>query len=512
MTIEINDSSLEILREFQRRQSHAINVYKPSHQPEHDQLSFHKSTARVRLLFGGNQSGKSHAAADDCARNALGENHYTGINITGRDVEIWVISVLYATIKNGIYRHLKNIIPDWRIVHFGAKIVGTDLPSYLKVRRKDGFITTISFMSAKGDDESRGKFQSAAVDYFYIDEEIQGAIWEELQVRALATAGKYCISATLIESYEWITKLEQQALTDPDIFVTRLNTELNPYLDSKTVALLKRNFSAETLEYRFYGKSRRVQGVIYNTWDDSRHIITPYPIPLDWPRYRAIDPGIRVCAVLWCACTPTDHIIAYREMYATNEPLWQVALSIKQCEGWELDRELSYKLNHYTYKESPNAETMVSSVIDPKARARSEAGEVSIIDQLYNRYGLVCSNADNSVRPGLEDCRFALENRKDGIPGFQIFNTLFHFQEERRVYRYRSAKSRKDSADPIDDPIRKHNHLMDCWRYIMRERPKFSDRKRLPEYSEEKEYISPHDILAGKRNQDQQHEVLGTEW
>ena len=510
--ITISDHHLDILKEFQRRQSHAINVYQPSHETQHDQLSYHKSLARVRLLFGGNQSGKSHAAADDCARHALGENLYTGINITGRDVEIWVISVLYQTIKTGIYRHLKNIIPDWRIIHSGAKIVGTDLPSHLKVKRKDGFITTISFMSAKGDDESRGKFQSAAIDYFYIDEEIQGTIWEELQARTLATAGRFSISATLIESYDWITKLELQSESDPDIFVTRLNTELNPYLDKKTVELLKRTWSQETLEYRFYGKSRRVQGIIYNTWDDARHVIPPQSIPKDWPRWRAIDPGIRVCAVLWCTCTPEGRIIAYREMYATNEPLWQVALAIKQCEGWELDRELSYKFNHYVYKETDRSETMVCALIDPKARARSEAGEVSILDQLYTRYGLVCQEADNSMRPGIEDCRFALENMGDGLPKFQIFNTLYHFQDERRVYRYRSAKARKESADPIDDPIRKKNHLMDCWRYIMREQPKFSDRMRLPEFQDVQKHISPHEILAGKKDTVMVHDELGSEW
>ena len=317
----------------------------------------------------------------------------------------------------------------------------------------------------------------------------------------------------MVESYEWITDLERRAERgDPKVFLTRLNTELNKYLDKDTVEYLKTKFSHETLEYRFYGKSRRVQGLVYNTWEDRRHTVQPFNIPLDWPRWCAIDPGIRTTAALWVAVGPDEHAYAYRELYAHNEPLWQVALEIKQCEGWKLDQELTHKFGHYTFIQTPESENLVIRLIDPKSKARSEAGETSILDQLYLRYGLVCCIADNSVRPGLEDCRFWLENLVDNNPAFRVFNSLHNFLEERRVYRYRPKNRRLNQNDPIEDPIRKFNHLMDCWRYIAREKQRWNDRARMPNVAASDEYISPHTRLANKRNEEIEHEVLGVEW
>jgi len=294
--IESNGLEFDILAEFQRRQEHAINEYKPSNKPGHNQTDYHSARHKIRLLFGGNQSGKSHAAAYDCAINARGRNIYNPqSNITGRDVEIWIIAPEYSLITNGIYRHLKNIIPDWDLIDEGPKVPGHRLPTHMYIKRKDGYKTLIQFLSAKG--EQRAKFQAAAVDYFYIDEEIPFDIWEELEARTLATSGTFSISATLVESYDWIMELEGLAEKgSPNVFLTRLNTELNPYLQEEAVNYLKEKWSQETLEYRFYGKARRITGLIYNTWSDQLHIIAPFKIPHNWPRWCAIDPGIRTCA------------------------------------------------------------------------------------------------------------------------------------------------------------------------------------------------------------------------
>jgi phage terminase large subunit-like protein len=508
--IEVSNAQ-SLLQEFQRRSEHAVNTYVPTEQSDHNQLSYHCSNARYRLLFGGNQSGKSHAAAFDLTCKARGYSPFTRLNQKAKNYNIWVISAEYTTIKNGIYYHLKNILPDWEIVDEGPNVPGHRLPTFISIRRKDGFTTTITFMSAKG--EAREKFQAAAVDYFYIDEEIQEDIWEELEARTLATGGQFSISATLVESYEWIIKLEDLAKKgDPQVFLTRLNTESNKYLHQETVAQLKKKWSKETLEYRFYGKARQKTGIIYGQWDDSKHIIEPFPIPYNYPRYCSIDPGIRICAALWIAIGPDERAYAYRELYATNESLWQIAITIKQLEGWELDRELSHKFEHFVWKETPKCENVVTRIIDPKSRARSEAGEVSILEQLYTRYGIAAVPADNSLRPGLEDCRFWLQDRADKLPGIQFFNTLFNFFEERRTYRYRPLNRKLNQNAPIEDPIRQKNHLMDCWRYIAREKPRWDDRFRLPMYEDIEQPLTIGERLSKKKERELEHEYLGTEW
>jgi len=489
----------EVLLEFQRRQKHAINEYQPSNEEGHNQTDYHKSRSKIRLLFGGNQSGKSHAAAFDCAINARGRNLYTDVNISGRDVEIWIIAPEYSLITNGIYRHLKNIIPDWDLISEGPRVPGHRLPTHMWVKRKDGYKTLIQFLSAKG--EQRAKFQAAAVDYFYIDEEIPFDIWEELEARTLATSGTFSISATLVESYDWIMELEMMAeRDDPHVFLTRLNTELNPYLKKDAVEYLKSKWSQETLEYRFYGRARRLTGLIYGAWVDTKHIIKSFDIPYDWPKWCAIDPGIRTCAVLWIAVGPDDRAYGYRELYLHNEPLWQVARKIKESEGFKLNQDLSVAFKHYVWEidesigvsKTHQPEEIITRLIDPKSRSRSEAGEESIISQLYSRFGLVCTPADNAVRPGLEDCRFWLEPIGSGPTGSEpidsgivFFDTLVNFFDERRSYRPRPVTAtRRGQNEPIEDPIRRKNHLMDCWRYIAREHPKWQDRDQMESYYE----------------------------
>ncbi len=523
--------AFSILEEFKRRQEHAVNTYEPSNRGGHNQTEYHNSSSRVRLLFGGNQSGKSHAAAFDCACNARGRNTYnTQSNIIGRNVEIWVIAPEYSLIKNGIYRHLKNIIPDWDLINEGARVPGHNLPTYITIRRADGYMTLIQFLSAKG--ENREKFQAAAVDYFYIDEEIPGEIWEELEARTLATGGKFSISATLVESYDWILELEGIAEREknydrPSISITRLNTELNPYLDRNTVQHLKQKWSKETLEYRFYGRARRLTGLIYNTFDSEKHIVNPFTIPHDWPRWCAIDPGIRVCAVLWIAVGPDNKSYAYRELYESNRPLWDIAKVIRELEGWILNKDLTVALKHYVWDEIDStsvrrsgvdsdsfreSEHMVIRLIDPKSKARSEAGEESIVSQLYSRFGLLCCTADNSVRPGIEDCRYWLEN------GFYVFDTLVNFLEERRTYRSRPLNTRRrDQNEPIEDPIRRKNHLMDCWRYIAREHPKFNDRFRDEMFNDISEgtplgMTTAERIKRNLESKEYAHDILGSEW
>jgi len=511
--------ALAILEEFKRRQEHQVNQYEPSNKEGHNQKSYHESNSKIRLLFGGNQSGKSHAAAFDCAVNARGRNPFNPKrNIEGRDVEIWVIAPEYSLIRSGIYRHLKNIIPDWDLISEGPKIPGHSIPSFLLIRRKDDYKTLIHFLSSKG--ENRKKFQAAAVDFFYIDEEIPGDIFEELEARTLATGGQFSISATLVESYDWILDLEtfaekEKHKDEPNVFITRLNTELNPYLDSDTVQYLKSKWSQETLEYRFYGKARVLTGLIYNTWDDRKHIIEPFVIPYDWPRWCAIDPGIRTCAALWIAVGPDDRAYGYRELYAHNEPLWNIARTIKELEGYKLDQDLTVALKHYVFKETERSEYLVQRLIDPKARARSEAGEESILSQLYSRFGIPCTPADNSLRPGIEDCRFWLERGNNGGPHIVFFNTLVNFFEERRAYRPRPASRKKDQNEPIEDPIRRKNHLMDGWRYIAREHPEWKDRLLLPIFEDEDhdKFMSVSERLSQKKNKEVfVNEWLGSEW
>lgn len=464
-----SDQISEALVELERRSKHELSVYKPGQLPGWNQYSFHQSQDTYRLLFGGNKSGKSYSAAAEISYWATGKHPFRSVPEPPNTV--WVISVEYETIKTGIYYHLRRLIPDWELEHVGPKVPNTNLPSFIKL--KNG--SEITFKSAKGDD--RKKFQAATVDLISIDEEVSGDLWDELQARTLVSGGQFIISATLLESYEWIVDLEERAeKKEPGYFITRLETDVNPYIHTDTLNRLKKSWSKEIQDVRIKGRSKRATGLVYNTWKDTSHWIAPFKIPLDWPRWTALDPGIRTFAVLWIAVGPDNKAYAYRELYCHGEPLYEIAKSIKEAERWKFNEELSFRYNHYVWDEAEESEHMVSRVIDDKRNSRLITGDEGVMDQLALRYGISCTPAQKELRPGIEDVRWWLDNQEDGKPGLQIFNTLEHFYWEIKRYRIRSKETRKESNEPIDQPIRKDNHLMDCIRYLARERPQWVDR------------------------------------
>lgn len=472
---------LEAIEELKSRSEHPIRTYEPGNIPGWDQLAFHKSQAKYRLVFGGNRSGKSFSNAVEIYWQMSGKHPHR--QTLAPPLKVWVISVEYSIILTGVYSHLEKLIPYWEIERIGANIPNTQLPSFIKLKND----SQVDFKSAKGlGDDTRRKFQAASVDLMSIDEEIDDTIVTELEARTLDRGGQFIISATLVESYDWILRMEELAAKNhPNYFMVRLNTELNPHINAEAIIDFKEKLSDEERDVRLYGKSRRSTGLIYNTFNPDTHVIKKFPIPLDWPRWCALDPGIRVFAGLWITCDPDNYLYAYREMYLTNTPLWEVALTIKIAEGWTLDKKLTDTFGHCVWDEGEDAEHMVNRFIDDKRGSRLITGDEGVLDQLYTKYGIVTTPANKVKRPGIEAVRHALEPpQSGGPPRLRFFSHLEKTLWEMRRYRIRDIHTRKNQNEPIDEPIKKDDHEMDNLRYLIIEDLKWSDRVNAPNYNE----------------------------
>ena len=510
------DSS-DLIQEFQKRASHAHNQYVPGDIPGWDQLSFHESTDRYRMVFGGNQSGKSYTAAYEIACWLRGRHPHR--SIPSGPIQVWCISAEYATLEEDVYRHLlgsgdDSLLPEWEIKTIGPKVPQQNLPSYVEM--KNGSL--VRFKSAKGD--ARQKFQAAAVDLISIDEEITRDGWDELQVRTLKTGGNFIISATLVESYDWITDLENKAESGtPGYFLTRLHTEANPHLHKETVEFLKTVLSEEELEIRYAGKSRRTTGLIYKNFSKEKHVIEPFEIPDNYLRWQALDPGIRTFAGVWIALSPPPtKAYVYREMYEHNTPLYEIAVTIKTLEGFRLNKELSEEFEHFVWEERDNTggivlravEHIVERFIDDKRHARLITGEEGVLEQLASRYGIMTTPADKDKRPGIEDVRYWLEH------DLYVFDTCENFIREMLRYRIRPLKTTGSASrtqnDPIDEPVKQLDHLMDCIRYLAREQLKWN-KLLLPRKSQISSVTGSQvlaDILEKKRIERETHSMLGS--
>jgi len=81
------------------------------------------------------------------------------------------------------------------------------------------------------------------------------------------------------------------------------------------------------------------EGAAFSEFNRAIHVVDPFDIPRDWPRFRACDYGYSsFSAVLWFAVAPDDSIVVYRELYVTKMLAEDLANKVLQLEANETIR------------------------------------------------------------------------------------------------------------------------------------------------------------------------------
>jgi hypothetical protein len=111
-------------------------------------------------------------------------------------------------------------------------------------------------------------------------------------------------------------------------------------------------------------------------------------------------------------------------------------------------------------------EQYAGSWIDP-ATLGTEAQTGRRVIDLYCEHGLdVVEAPDNRVQAGIERVGDLLQERMgNGRPRFHAFRHLQHFLRERRSYSWQPERPRGDAGP--EKPVKRGDHLMDCWRYMV---------------------------------------------
>lgn len=197
-------------------------------------------------------------------------------------------------------------------------------------------------------------------------------------------------------------------------------------------------------------------GQYFTEWFPELHVVSPFEIPKDWARFRAIDWGFRpdpaVCG--WYAVNPTGKTYKYREIEVNEMLPVEFANYIK-------------RLSVYPDGQS---EEIQYTVIDPST-FKHDSGE-SIAEQMYNKgQGIVLREADNTRVAGWTRLRAYLQFKRDDAgqvisePILQVFSncihTIQHFPE--MVHDERNPEDIKGKG--------LYDHQMDETRYFVMSRP-----------------------------------------
>jgi len=217
-------------------------------------------------------------------------------------------------------------------------------------------------------------------------------------------------------------------------YLTQAGWDSVPHLDEKT----KRELLAATPPVLRDARSKGIPslgaGAIYPIPFEEISV-APFAIPAYWPKAYALDVGWNRTAALWGAWDRSvDVIYLYTEHYRGQAEPSIHASAIKARGDW------------------------IPGLIDPAARGRSQAdGEQLAVT--YNDLGLKLTLADNTLT-GEDSGLFTVWERLS-TGRLKVFTTLQNWVSEYRLYR----RNEKGAI------VKKHDHLMDCTRYLVRGMP-----------------------------------------
>jgi PBSX family phage terminase large subunit len=178
---------------------------------------------------------------------------------------------------------------------------------------------------------------------------------------------------------------------------------------------------------------RSHEGLVYNEFDESIHVIKPFEIPASWKRFRAIDFGYTnpfVC--LWGALDEDGRLYIYREIYKRQTLVSEHA-------------EIINKLS--------DGEKISCTVADHDASERAA----------LEKSGIFTEKARKNIVQGIQTVKCRLLPQKDNRPRLFFFDNLKHTLSE--IYNYSWAPQNEDQASK-EEPFKKDDHAMDALRYM----------------------------------------------
>lgn len=509
---EIEDFKL-VLAELAGRRKEALALFAPMASQE----EFLACEAAERIVLGGNRGGKTLITSVEFARAVTGQDPHDKYPraggraiVCGKDL-LHCSKVIYRKLfKPGAFQIIKDAeTGDWRAFRpsdpadlaridearpappliprrfYDPKKISwenkkEEIPKTIPL--KNGW--EITFFSSIG-----APPQGWDIDLCLFDEEIDHPLWyPEMAARLLdrrqvdqrtgrVRGGKFIWSATpqagTLQLYELKCRADELAEDDDAPIRCFCLTLLdNSYMSQSAKDEFIGKIGANEDEYRIrvLGDFALLGSKVYpELMPKGVHAFrgpdgkpASFPIPADWMRACAIDPGRQVCAVLFVAIPPPSSPFAGRKFLYDE-------LYIKKCTAAIFAEHMRRKLVN---------QVIHRWVIDHRAGRIPEMGSGKTHEQQYSdalrRLDVKCettqfgftwstaSGADN-VKAGIEAVRQGLAVDRDGNSEWVLLTpSLPHFCEEADKYAYKKLPN----GMVTDEPVKVRDHLMDCWRYL----------------------------------------------
>ncbi len=182
------------------------------------------------------------------------------------------------------------------------------------------------------------------------------------------------------------------------------------------------------------------------------HVIEPFPIPLEWPRYMSFDHGFSSpFSIGWWAVDPKNRVYRYREWYDKEKTPREIVDGIIAREQEEINNAL-----------------FISRIADPHI-FDTESNGLSVAKQMApnsdrNLFGMTFKQGDNARIAGKMQLHERLRFDKDGHPMLYCFTNCTDWIRTVPSLSYSMTKV-EDIAENSED------HCYDETRYLLMARP-----------------------------------------
>lgn len=282
--------------------------------PSSKHTKFHQSDKRIRVIFGGNRSGKSVAGLVELLFHACLKKHpFTGKanRFPGR-YRIWcqdfgtaekiIIPLLYEWIPKDALKYGKESNTKRRAFDLSYN------PRYHILELSQG--TTIDIMSY---DQDAGKAESVELDGVWADEEMPEYLYSATLARLISRGGRMWLTVTPLYSLTWAMKFMDGVDKNIDVFQTEIWD--NPHLKKEDIDAFVDSVPDHEKEARLYGRFIELQGLVYKCLQRDVHLIDPVTPALNWPVVMAMDPHPRKATVItWACITPQEDVVFFDEL------------------------------------------------------------------------------------------------------------------------------------------------------------------------------------------------------
>jgi hypothetical protein len=221
------------------------------------------------------------------------------------------------------------------------------------------------------------------------------------------------------------------------------------------------------------GRWDAFEGMVFSEFRDdpahytdrlNTHVIEPFEIPLDWPRYFSFDHGYsRPFACQWWAIDYQGRAYLYREWYGCKPRQANVGLELtpRQIADGILERE------------GPEIENNIPVIrtADPAIFDRSRGD--SVADQMApngSRRGVVFNKGDNTRLAGKMQVHERMRFDEDGRPMMYVFKTCKDWIRTVPNLPYSTKKPEDVDSDAED-------HDYDATKYFLMDHPLTPTRK-----------------------------------